>query len=138
MRFRDWDEAARYAREVSRGLPLSNDQADWVRAARRLCTEDGDGIILDYDMGIAEAFNAPREEGQPAFDLWPLYRCLGGAPLMIVRGEESDLLSAECAAAMVEAIPGAILVTVPGVGHPPALTEPAAVAAIDSFLARFS
>ena len=39
---------------------------------------------------------------------------------------------------MVEAIPGAELVTVPGVGHAPELNEPEAIAAIDDFLARFA
>ena len=38
---------------------------------------------------------------------------------------------------MLEAAPGAQLVTVPGVGHAPELIEPIAVAAIDDFLARF-
>ena len=137
VRFADWDEAARRARDISRGLPASNTHEDWLRVARRLFTEDGDAIILDYDMAIAEVFNPPKNEEQPAFDMWPLYRALGHSPLLIVRGEASDLLSAEASAAMLEAIPAAELVTVPGVGHPPDLTEPVATVAIDAFLAQF-
>lgn len=137
VRFDDWDDAASYARDIGRGLPASNGPEDWKRAAKRLFTEDGDGIVLDYDMAIANVFDPPKEEGPPAFDMWPLYRQLGQFPLLIVHGEASDLLSAETAAAMVAAVPGAALVTVPGVGHPPDLTEPAATAAIDTFLAQF-
>ena len=55
---------------------------------------------------------------------------------LIVRGELSDLLSAAAAQAMVEAIPDAELVTVPGVGHAPELNEPEAIAAIDLLLAK--
>ena len=40
------------------------------------------------------------------------------------------------AARMVEALPVAELVTVPGVGHTPTLSEPVVVEAIDRLLAR--
>jgi len=135
VRFRDWDEAAEYISAVNRGLPASNGHDDWLRAARRLCKEDGEGIIFDYDMAIAEPFNQ-RNDGAVTFDLWPLYRKLEASPLLIVHGELSDLLSASGAQAMLEAIPDAELVTVPGVGHAPELTEPEAIAAIDRLLER--
>ena len=138
-RFKDWAQAADYVVEVNRGLPASYGPDDWVRAAKRICRDDGDGVVLDYDMAIAEPFNRPEKpEGGVAFDMWPLYRRLGQVPLLIVRGESSDLLSRETAKAMLDAAPGAQLVTVEGVGHAPELTEPAAVAAIDDFLARFA
>ena len=135
VRFRDWDEAAEYISAVNRGLPASNGHDDWLRAARRLCKEDGDGIVFDYDMAIAEPFNQ-RNDGAVTFDMWPLFRKLDGVPLLILRGEFSDLLSPSGAQAMLEAHPDAVLVTVPGVGHAPELTEPEAVAAIDRLLDR--
>jgi pimeloyl-ACP methyl ester carboxylesterase len=52
----------------------------------------------------------------------------------VVRGEKSDLLTAEDTERMQSAVPSIKLVTVPGVGHAPELDEPAAVAAIDEFL----
>ena len=137
-RFEGWAQAADYVAEINKGLPASNGPDDWVRAAKRICREEGGAVILDYDMAIAEAFNRPRPDDAPEFDMWPLYRRLGQVPLLIVRGENSDLLSRETAKAMLDAAPGAQLVTVPGVGHAPELTEPAAVAAIDDFLARFA
>ncbi len=133
-RFANWDEAADYVAGINRNLPASNGPGDWVRAARRVCREDGEAIVFDYDMAIAEPFNRP--DGAVAFDMWPLYRRLGQKPLLIVRGAKSDLLSRSTAKAMLESAPGARLVTVPGVGHAPDLTEPSAVAAIDSFLGQ--
>lgn len=135
VRFKDWDEAADYVAAINRNLPASFTHSDWLRAARRLCREDKGAIVFDYDMAIAEPFNQPG--GAVAFDMWPLYRRLGGKPLLIVRGAKSDLLSRATAKAMLDAAPGARLVTVPGVGHAPELTEPAALAAIDSFLGQF-
>jgi pimeloyl-ACP methyl ester carboxylesterase len=119
-RFSDWAEAGRYVAEINRGLPASNGPDDWIRAAKRICREEGDGVVLDYDMAIAEPFNQPEQlEGEVPFDMWPLYRRLGQTPLLIVRGESSDLLSRATAKAMLDAAPGAQLVTVPGVGHAP-------------------
>lgn len=136
MRFRSWDEAAEYIANVNRRLPASYGHDDWLRAARRVCKEDADGaIVFDYDMAIAEPFNQ-RNDGAAPFDMWPLFRQLAHAPLLVVRGELSDLLSLSTAEAMVADHPDAELVTVPGVGHAPALTEPEAVAAIGRLLER--
>ncbi len=136
MRFQDWSEAASHIAAINRGLPASNNQDDWVRAARRVCREGADGaIVFDYDMAIAEPFNQRNDVAAPV-DMWPLYRQFAGVPILIVRGEISDLLSAATAQAMVDFHPDAELVTVPGVGHAPELNEPVAVAAIDRLLDR--
>src|SRR5688572_7438910 len=87
VRFRSWDEAADYIATINRNLPASNDHGDWLRAARRLCREDQGEVVFDYDMAIAEPFN--QRGGAVAFDMWPLYRRLGQAPLLIVRAEKS-------------------------------------------------
>ena len=134
-RFGSWREAADYVAAINMQLPASHGPDDWLRLTRRLCREDADGIVFDYDMAIAEPFN--QSGPAPEVDLWPLYRALGQVPLLIVRGERSDLLSAETAEAMREAASDVDVVTVPGVGHAPELTEPEAAAAIDEFLRRF-
>jgi pimeloyl-ACP methyl ester carboxylesterase len=136
MRFRDWSEAGEYVAAINGGMPMSHQKSDWIEAARRLCREDGDAVVFDYDMAIAEPFNQPGDG--VTFDMWPLFRQLGQRPILIVRGENSDLLSLTTAITMLEAAPSAQLVTVPGVGHAPELTEPAATAAIDAFLAGLS
>jgi pimeloyl-ACP methyl ester carboxylesterase len=51
-----------------------------------------------------------------------------------VRGEKSDLLTAETAAKMQATAPGMKLAVIPDVGHAPELSEPEAVKAIDEFL----
>jgi pimeloyl-ACP methyl ester carboxylesterase len=104
---------------------------DWIAYAKRVCRLTQQGrIILDYDLQIAEPMARPTE----AFDLWPAYEALGTAPVAIVRGALSDLLSEHTAKDMVRRLPHARLTTVSGVGHAPALNEPAATRALGALL----
>jgi pimeloyl-ACP methyl ester carboxylesterase len=85
-------------------------------------------------MRIAEPFEAGNTGEVP--DGWPYYRALGGRPVLVLRGQHSDLLSDSVADRMAVEIPDVEIVTVPGVGHAPDLDEPEAVAAIDRLLDR--
>ena len=98
----------------------------------RNCREENGEIRFDYDMAIAEPFRTAGPA--PQVDLWPLFAALGHKSLLVVRGEKSDLLTAETAAKMLAVAPGMKLAVVSGVGHAPELSEPEAVAAIDEFL----
>jgi pimeloyl-ACP methyl ester carboxylesterase len=135
VRFKSWEEAAdRIANNVGR-VPASYGQADWVRMARRVCREEDGEIRFDYDMAIVVPFEAAPA---PTVDMWPLFAALAQKPLLVVRGELSDLLSADAAAKMQAAAPQAQFAIVPRVGHAPELDEPEAVAAIDAFLEGLS
>jgi pimeloyl-ACP methyl ester carboxylesterase len=66
-------------------------------------------------------------------DLWvPFARIT--APVLIVRGGDSDILARATAERMCKVLPNTRLVEVPGVGHAPSLLEPEALTAIKSFL----
>ena len=131
-RFASWAEAAE-ALSLSQGPSFPDyGAADWEKMARRVCREQDGEIRFDYDMAIAEPFKAGGSA--PNIDMWPLFAALAQKPLLVVRGEISQLLSLDTAGKMQAAAPGAVFVTVPGIGHAPELNEPAAVAAIDAFL----
>ena len=133
--FPTWMHAARALREQSGAAFPDYAISDWLTVAKRLMILGGNGrIAFDYDMKIAEPFNTP--EATAEFDLWPAYKALAGRPVLAVRGELSDLLSAETLARMGEEIPDAQTVTVPRVGHTPSLGEPEARAAIARLLAK--
>lgn len=134
LRFRTWDEAAQ-AIASNQGTAFERYTHDeWLKMARRNCREDNGEIRFDYDMAIIEPFKTTGPT--PHVDLWPLFAALAQKPLLVVRGEKSDLLTAATAAKMQQAAPGMKLAVVPGIGHAPELSEPEAVAAIDDFLAR--
>jgi pimeloyl-ACP methyl ester carboxylesterase len=131
VRFKSWDDAAEtIANNVGR-VPASYSHDDWVKMARRVCREQDGEVRFDYDMAIVVPF---EEAPTPTIDMWPLFAALAQKPLLVVRGEVSDLLSAEAAAKMKATAPNAKFAVVPGVGHAPELDEPEAIAAIDSFL----
>lgn len=133
--FENWDEAIAVLTERNRDVFPQWGPGEWERFTRRIMTEAPDGIRFQYDMRIADNFRAATEGPQGAN--WHLYEALAGRPLLILRGERSDLLSAEVAQQMVERLEGdAELVVVPDVGHTPSLEEPEAQAAMDRLLAR--
>jgi pimeloyl-ACP methyl ester carboxylesterase len=132
IRFESWDAAAD-AIAVNQGSSFERyTHEDWVKMARRNCREANGEIRFDYDMAIAEPFKTVGPA--PQVDLWPLFAALAQKPVLVIRGERSDLLTAATAARMRQVAPHMTLATVPGVGHAPELNEPEAVAAIDEFL----
>lgn len=130
-----WIHAAWAMKETSGHIYPHFGIDDWLRHAKRLMCVAGNGrITFDYDMKIAERFNAPGAAMD--FDLWSALRALEGRPLLALRGELSDLLSAATLRRMEDQIAGLEAVTVPGVGHAPTLAEPEAQAAIARLLEK--
>lgn len=90
--------------------------------------DTGAGLTLSYDLALREAVQAAFE--QPTPDLWPVFDLLAGLPCAVIRGANSDLLSAETVDEMARRHAGLITATVPDRGHIPFLDEPQAIAAL--------
>jgi pimeloyl-ACP methyl ester carboxylesterase len=131
-----WVHAARALAEGNADVYPGYTLEQWLSMAKRLYRLNSGGrVVLDYDMKIAEPIRAMGSEA--GVDMWPVMQAFVGLPTLLLRGERSDLLSAATAQRMARDIgESAELVTVPGVGHAPALDEPESVAAIDRLLAR--
>ena len=128
-----WMHAARAFAELNGAIYPHYGVHDWLRLTKRTHRLTPEGrIVTDYDKQIAAPLRAPGGEG--AFDLWPVYRALGDVPMLILRGELSDILARSAGEKMVAALPQARFVEVPGVGHAPTMDEPEALAAIDAWL----
>ncbi|MDE2580715.1 MAG: alpha/beta hydrolase [Rhodospirillales bacterium] len=106
--------------------------AQWRRMAETSSRRLPNGrITTHYDPKIARQFALyPRD-----FEQWEAYDVLA-MPTLVLRGETSDLLLSEVAAAMGGRGPRAACVTVPGCGHAPALNVPAQIGLVRDFLAR--
>ena len=134
--FPTWMHAARGLKDQAGVAYPDFRLADWLRLAKRLmAVGPGGRIAFDYDMKIAEPFQAPAGAA-PAFDMWPAFRALAGVPLLVVRGELSDILSAATLERMKREAPALDAVTVERTGHAPTLEEPAAQQAIARLLAK--
>ena len=132
-----WEEAREGLRALAGDAypDKSEDMAFWDRFARRSFRAREDGAIeADYDANIALTFADP--ETSPPPDLTPLFQHLAAKPVLSIRGELSDILSAEGVAHMRAVKPDLAAVEVPRVGHAPMLDEPPAWEAILDFLAR--
>jgi pimeloyl-ACP methyl ester carboxylesterase len=135
--FPTWMHAARALREQQEKAFPDYDTSKWLRMAKQLMALSGNGrIVLDYDMSVGDAFGDPEQSAK--VELWDAWRALSGRPLLVLRGELSDILSAETASKMGEEVPEAEIVTVPGVGHTPNFEEPAAQDAIARLLAKLA
>lgn len=81
------------------------------------------GFTWKYDRALREAIRQGRMR-LPA-DLWREWRAIT-CPTLLVRGALSDVLSEETAKRMVDELPAARLVVVPGAGHTVPGDQPAA------------
>jgi pimeloyl-ACP methyl ester carboxylesterase len=134
VEIRSWDDAADYVRRTNAvAFPQFGDD-DWSSFARRTFRDGEGGPVLDYDPAITVPLGRPPSR----ISLWlagMLFRKLvRQRPTLLIRGQLSDVISADIADRMQRIAPTLERVDVPGVGHAPMLTEAAAVDAIEGFL----
>jgi pimeloyl-ACP methyl ester carboxylesterase len=132
--------AARTHSELAASLPRSSPGFDavpadrWLAEARLHYTETPDGLRITYDPALRDAFLAAYSS--QSADPWPLFDACSGLPLALIRGANSDLLSAEAATEMRRRRPDMIFAEVPGRAHVPFLDEPESLQVIHAFLGR--
>ncbi len=135
LRFPSYEAGAKFVRDVSLPFgPHSDEQ--WDKMARDVLRQDADGQwVRHYDMGLALPFRAATPESVAADGrmLWAAYDAIR-CPTLVVRGEQSDLLSRETAEAMTQRGPRARLVEIPGIGHAPMFMQPEQIAIAREFL----
>jgi pimeloyl-ACP methyl ester carboxylesterase len=110
---------------------------DWRELVEPALRRDGARWLLHYDPGLAVPFKSITPEGAAAGEaaMWTLYdhvRC----PTLIVRGEQSDLLTRETLAEMAGRGPRPATAEVPGVGHAPTFMFENEIALVRDFLLR--
>ena len=125
-----WDEAARQTMLINGEALADFNDDNWHAMARDLYVQEGNTPMLDYDPAIAEGVNA----GTAAPNLWPLFDSVGKRPMLVIRGQSSDILSMETLAEMSRRLPQLISLNIAGRGHAPTLNEPSARLAISKFL----
>jgi pimeloyl-ACP methyl ester carboxylesterase len=131
-----WQEAAATMRTLNQCAFPDNDDAEWDKWARRAFAADVSGRLAPrYDASIAKAMQTGKLRTTSLGLRRDFRRLAQAVPTLLVRGELSDLLEARQSGWMRRQAPGMGYAEVPGVGHAPMLTEPAAFDAIARFLA---
>jgi pimeloyl-ACP methyl ester carboxylesterase len=127
--FRSIEEAEKYIRTISAPFGQHSD-AQWRFLTESWLRKNADGTWrAHYDPRIAD----PRMVPEKDLELWPIYdavRC----PTLVVRGEQSDLLTRATALEMTSRGPKARLAEIHGVGHAPTLMHPDQIAVVRDFL----
>lgn len=133
--FSGWPEAVVALKAANPGFEALSD-AQWEAFARRVFRDDNGLPRADYDVRLAATFPSVDaiEQGKVP-ELWELFDLLRGVPVTVLRGEHSDLLSAETVNEMRQHLPGLATITVADRGHVPFLDEPESRAAIAAWLA---
>ncbi len=123
-------ELEQYFRTIYKPYGFLSD-AQW-----RLLTESStrrlpDGRVTPhYDPAMVQQFiHHPAD-----YELWPTYDRID-VPVLCLRGADSDLLLADTAEAMRDRGPRALVVTIAGCGHAPALNVPEQFELVQRFLA---
>lgn len=145
VRFASEEEGAAALWAVSSGFG-PHTPAQWLALSRPMLrplpgaagASGGDapgGFTLHYDPAIAVPVRAVTEADLAAAEaaLWQAYDRIE-APTLLLRGQDSDLLTPETAQAMAGRGPRARVVEFPGVGHAPTLVAPDQVAVVVEFL----
>ena len=126
--FSGFEEAEKYLRAISAPFGPHSD-AQWRFLTETWVRRNDDGTWrAAYDPRIAQAFNADKD-----LELWALYdavRC----PTLVLRGEQSDLLTRDTAVEMTRRGPRAKVVEIRGVGHAPTLLHAEQIAIVRDFL----
>jgi pimeloyl-ACP methyl ester carboxylesterase len=121
-------ELERYFRAVYAPYGWLSD-AQWRTLTETSLRRLPDGRVTPhYDPAMVQQFvHHPHD-----YEQWPAWDSLT-IPVLVLRGESSDLLLPEVAEAMRTRGPQAVVATIPGCGHAPALNTPEQIALVERF-----
>ncbi len=132
---KDWNDAVGILKTVMEAEFPAFNADDWLRYVRLSWQDSENGIVGRTDPAISynlREINAAK----PAPPLWQLFDGLKSVPLLVFRGEHSDLLSPETVAEMKARHPAMQAIEVPGVGHPPVFWDERTIGPVREFVVR--
>ena len=132
---RDWDEALSIVRDINIRQFPAVDTAVWQKLARQLFNEDNGRPAAAYDPKVGAALSEV-DIAKPVPSMWEHFELLYQVPVMVLRGENSDLLSASTVQEMQARHPALTSVVIRNEGHAPLLLDRLSQRLISDFLAQ--
>jgi pimeloyl-ACP methyl ester carboxylesterase len=126
-----WPDAARMVRELNRRQFPEIPDATWETVARQWYNDKNGKPAPGYDANLGKALSV-LDGPIPA--LWPQFEAMKRLPVLVIRGEHSDILSAKTVDEMRRRHPAMAAVTVAAQGHAPLLMDTPTIEAIRHFL----
>ncbi len=123
-------ELQHYFRTIYKPYGFLSD-SQWTLLTESSTRRLPDGRVTPhYDPAMVQQFTHHPDD----YELWPTYERIN-VPVLCLRGADSDLLLADTAEAMRDRGPRALVVTIAGCGHAPALNVPEQFELVQRFLA---
>lgn len=127
-----WTEAVQIVAGMNkRAFPAVPDTL-WEAVARAWFNEKDGRPARGYDPNIGRTMSV-KDGAIP--QLWPQFMALAQVPMLVIRGEHSDILSAATLEEMLRRHPNCASITIPGEGHAPLLMDRLSISAVQRFLA---
>ncbi len=130
-----WDEAVESLKRLHGTAFPALEESDWRDMAEAIYRQKNGMIVADFDPALIEPLKS-MDADTLLPDLWALYQGFQAMPLMVIRGENSSILSQLTFAEMGQRHPGMKSVTAAGQGHAPLLHRPDLFAEITAFIDR--
>ena len=129
-----WSEIIQILKFGMSGQFSALSDAEFETYAHLTFVEKDGQIVMRYDPALTATL-ANFDPANPIPPAWPLYEALGNVPVLILRGENSDLLSPETATEMLHRHTNAQVHVVAGQGHAPLLLDEPTCARVAEFVA---
>ena len=127
-----WPDAARMVRDMNKHQFPRVSEAEWGEVARQFFNEANGRPAPGYDPKLSNSLSV-LDGPMPA--LWPQFEAMKRVPLMVLRGENSDILSAATVEEMRARHPQITAHTVRWEGHAPLLRDAHTINEVSGFLA---
>lgn len=128
-----WDDAALIVRDMSSRFFTDIKDSEWLEIAQQWFMDENGQPVSGYDINLANMLSQ-IDLSQPIPAMWEQFDTLSHVPILTLRGEHSDLLSADTVSAMEERHPGMQSYVVEEEGHPPLLRDKRSIRVIEMFL----
>lgn len=128
-----WEEATELVRSMNKRFFTALDNDDWEGFARQLFKEQDGRPAQSYDYKLGNALSE-IDISQKIPTMWPQFEAITRMPVLVLRGENSDILSAKTVLEMERRHPRLSSITVHAQGHAPLLKDRFTLGILADFL----
>ncbi len=132
---KSWEEAAAIIKNINNAAFTALTEEDWLILAHQWYSERDGKPVQTYDAALSRTLKM-IDLTKPLPSLWPQFLATKRFPSLVIRGENSDLLSKDTVEKMVKQNPKLETLTVPDQGHAPLLLDKPTMETIAAFLAK--
>ncbi|MFQ5626059.1 MAG: alpha/beta fold hydrolase [Methyloligellaceae bacterium] len=129
-----WEDAALIVRDMFARFFTDIPDDEWMELAHQFYMEEDGLPVPGYDLALANTLSEINL-ASPIPQMWPHFDALKHVPALVLRGDNTDVLSQETVDEMAARHPGLQTFEVQQEGHAPLLRDRRTLRVIDTFLA---